>query len=65
MVIFNPPPTESTHLNQSPKFITGDNVGDPYHCVKFDAEPSMWGFREWLKYNNNFIYLFKHQRPRA
>jgi len=35
MVIFDPPCTELTSLNQSPKFVTGDYVGDPYYYAKF------------------------------
>ena len=27
-------------LNRSPKFVTGDHVGDHYSCAKFGAHPS-------------------------
>ena len=33
-------------LTDHQKFVTGDNVGDPHDCAKFDANPStgrFWG----------------------
>jgi len=50
MAIFDPLySTESTPLNRSPKFVTGDYVSDAYSNAKFGACPSMGG--EWMKYN--------------
>jgi len=40
------------------KFATGDYVGHPYSCAKFAAQPSMGLLGEWMKYNQNFIYLY-------
>jgi len=59
-VIFDPPPTESTYLNQSlKKFVTGDYFHDYCSCAKFGRNPSMVGFGEnmWnIKYILFVIY---------
>jgi len=60
--IFDPPPTESTRLNGSPKyFFTGNYVGDPYSCAKFDTNTPMGASRqmgEIKKITYLFICLF-------
>jgi len=47
-------PTESAPLDRSPtKFGTGDYVGVPYSCAKFDANPGMW-----VKYEELFLFIY-------
>jgi len=55
------PPTESTLLNRSPRIVIDDYVGDPSGSAVPNLVQSVHGgglLGEWVKYNQNFIYLF-------
>jgi len=59
--IFDPPPTESTSLNRSPKkFCKGDYVHDQYPGTKFGADPSMGGLwaNVWNIYHKLFLCIY-------
>jgi len=48
-----------TPLPITKKFVASDYVGDHYGCAKFGANPSTGGLlSKWVKYNENFCYLF-------
>ena len=57
---FSTPHRINTPWPITKKFGTGDYVGGPYGCAKFDANPSMGGFwaNRWNITKKFFIYTF-------